>query len=315
MKRTKKPATGNRCSECGIAVARGPFAAPGQRAWTRCDQCRAANPEDRRAAALARAGVEHRASDPAVLVAMRRTRWRAEAVEQRRALAAAEKAAGPPVRGVPASARAADVQREIGRLGSTVGEPGAQPWEHVSPREVRAAIEQAREDLARASAPKPCREGPCGVCGVRLAPRWWGPVAFGATGGLSSTRPPRWAVCAACWPLLEAAGGDPTSWRARKAWTASVLGRPASPPDMSMPSAVRPYALWLGAVDPREAAGVETPWSWVSEADLNVLALRAPQHREPGVLAREDRARAAQARLRAAEAARRPRSALDGATS
>ena len=312
--RKQKPDTtppGHRCPECGTLVRPGPFEpAKPTRRWVRCEPCRLAGPQVI-ALALARAGIEDDPGDPAVIAGLATVPWRARIIESARVTREAERIAGP--QGIlPANAYADLVHRATFGL-DTVGTPSNEPWDHLDPRAIRKAIARARRDLAGAHQPRRCTGGPCGCCGVALAPTWPLSVRLPARSGLGTGRSTTWPVCGACEPILAGAGGDPTSDRARRAWTALVLDRPADPPPMSVPALVRCYAEFVGPdTDPHGAAGCEAPWGFVSTADRDVIATRAPQHRAPEVLDRERRIAMTRARIEAARASRGPRSALAG---
>jgi hypothetical protein len=309
-KPTTSPTTGHRCAECGVHVARGDFEPLNpEPSWRRCETCTHASPGDLVAAALARAGVEGDPAGPAVIVGLRRVPWKARTVEDNRARATAERETRPMPGEFPAS-RERRLAQVLAGL-DTVGPPSAQPWEHLDARAIRRAIAEARGEHDQANRPRRCTDGPCGVCGVRLSLRWWGPQTFGTAAGLSLTRAHRWPVCATCQPILTGAGGNPTSETARRRWTALVLDQSATPPSMSMPASVAPYAVYVGPdLAPTDAPGTVEPWGWVTDADRDALAQRAPQHRPGQVLDRERRIAGAQARLSAGERTRGPRSAL-----
>jgi hypothetical protein len=311
-----KPKTappGHRCPDCGVLVAPGPFESPRpERRWVRCEPCRMT--PDVIAAVLAHSGIEEDPTDPAVIHGMARVRWRARAIEHARVTREATRAAGPQG-SLPDGAYAAEVQRASLRL-DTIGTPSGEPWAHLdrgTRTAIRAAVKAARRDLADADRPRPCKGGPCGICGACLALTWPASVRVSAPGGIGPGKTTTWPVCSRCEPVLNAAGGDPTSERARRSWTALVLDRPATPPAMSLPALVRCYAEFIGTdTDPRSAEGCTTPWGFVTATDREVLAGKAPQHRPPEVLDRERRLATTRARIDATRRAREPRSALAG---
>lgn len=312
MRTKTKPAPPvRRCPDCGVSVPAGPFqpTIPSTSTWTRCADCTTAGRDGTRASMLARMGVEHPADDPIVDAALRTVAWRAVALETERANAEAEKRTRP----IPQEPRGSRERRVAQALAGIdgVGTPSVEPWSHVNARNVRHAVEQAIVATAQGGRLRQCTDGPCGVCGTRLAVTWPLSVPIG-TVTMLAPRPRRpWPICSTCAPLLEAAGGTPTSEQARRRWTAVVLGVPASPPPLSVPALVGTYAEFVGVTtDPRGADGCAAPWDFVSQADRDVLAQAAPQHRPPEVLDRERRIAAARARVERSRRADAPPTAL-----
>jgi hypothetical protein len=250
------------------------------------------------AALLARLGVEDDPSDAAVTLALTRLPWSARKTAE--TYHAAELARRPEKRvpGLPPGmALASAVPEDLEP--APVGTPSAEPWAHVSAREVRRLIAAARTELARPPTLLRCTDGPCGLCGVRLSTSWHGVYQMAPTTGLEHAR--RWPLCSTCEDLRIAGGGVLNSVRVRVGATADVLG---VRPSMSTPPAIRYYCEMTEAT-PTDAEGCAERWGFVTDEDRADLYALAPQHRPAELRDREARIAAAAARMAAAREPRR----------
>lgn len=196
-KTTVEPRTGP-CDACGQRVEL-PADEPGWRPstddWKRCSVCRHAPRAQQVAAVLAAVGIEADADDAAVELALSRLPWQAA---HHPAMSEALLTSFPGQMGPAQTASGRTGSNVVGSLPLNGGND--QPWEHLDPRTVRAAIDCARAQLADEVTPKPCTEAAaCAGCGVNRSIEWLRYNVSTPTGGPM-------VLCAECSRLWERAG-------------------------------------------------------------------------------------------------------------